>query len=230
MVEGHVTQARVDETSLRLARLDASLAEAEAAIASLEVRLAKAVITAPFDGRVVSRQLDSGAVAGPGAPVLTLLETAPARFQVALDPALAARLEPGAEVVIETSQGRLPARLSDLAPDLDAATRSQMAFFDLAPGTAAPLARSTGDLILQETRVERGAWVPLSALRQGPRGAWTLLVVDDGNRIAVEAAEILHLAQDRAYLRGTFDDGARYLPGGTHRVVPGEIVALAEAE
>ncbi|MGP1355755.1 efflux RND transporter periplasmic adaptor subunit [Roseicyclus sp.] len=226
--QGHVAQQRLDETSLQLAQLEASLAEVDAALVAVEVRLSKTEIRAPFAGRIGARLLDAGAVAGPGAAVVTLLEDAPARFRVALDPALAGRLVPRAAVEIETAGGRLPARLAELAPELDAATRARVAFFDLAPGTEAPPARASGDVILPEIRAERGAWVPLAALRQGPRGAWTLLTLAEDETIALEAAEILHLDGERAYVRGSFADGALYLPGGTHRVVPGEPVTLAE--
>lgn len=230
--EGHATRQRMDETSLQLAGLEASLAEVTAALDALDVRLSKAEVRAPFAGRIGARLSDEGAVAGPGAPVLTLLEDAPARFRVVLDPALADRLAPGTPVRIETASGPLPATLSDLSPDLDAGTRGRVAYFDVAPGTDAPPARSSGDVVLADTRSETGAWVPLSALRQGLRGAWTLMVVAgdaDAMTLAVEAAEILHLDGDRAFVRGTFADGALYLPDGTHRVVPGEAVTLSEA-
>jgi hypothetical protein len=134
---------------------------------------------------------------------------------------------------VETGGRRLSARLSERAPDLDPSTRARVAWFELAPGADAPPARASGDVLLPETLTERGAWVPLSALRQGPRGAWTLLVVTGEGpeaTVAVEAAEILRLDAGRAYVRGSFEDGARYLPDGTHRVVPGEAVRLAEAE
>lgn len=230
---GHVARQRVDETSLQLAQVEASLSEIDAAIATLDVRLSKAEIRAPFAGRIGARRLDAGAVASPGSAVATLLEDAPARFRVALDPALAGRLEPGLDVEIETPQGRLPARLSELAPDLDPVTRGRLAYFDLAPGADAPPARSSGDLILHDTQAERGAWVPLSALRQGPRGAWTLLTVasvDGTPTVSVEAAEILHVDGAAAYVRGSFADGTLFLPDGTHRAVPGETVTLVEAE
>jgi RND family efflux transporter MFP subunit len=225
--EGHVTPQRVDETSLTLARLDAALAEIDAKLIAFDVRLSKTEIVAPFAGRIGARHLDSGAVAGPGASVVTLLEDAPARFRVALDPHLAAGLHPGDAVEIETHTGRLPATLAELSPELDGATRGQVAFFDLTPGTVVPPARSSGDVILRETRPEPGAWVPVAALRPGPRGTWTLLVVEN-DRVGVEAVEILHLEGAQAYIRGSFIDGALYLPSGTHRVVPGEAVMLAE--
>jgi hypothetical protein len=58
-------------------------------------------------------------------------------------------------------------------------------------------------------------------------------VEDAGERgatIATEAVEVLRLDGERAFVRGSFADGARYLADGTHRVVPGETVLLAEAE
>jgi multidrug efflux pump subunit AcrA (membrane-fusion protein) len=52
LAEGHVTQQRVDESSLLLAQLEAALAEVDAGIAAVDVRLSKAVLRAPFDGRI----------------------------------------------------------------------------------------------------------------------------------------------------------------------------------
>lgn len=232
--EGHVTQQRVDETSLRLVELEAALAEADAGIAAIDVRLSKSEARAPFDGRIGARLLDPGAVAGAGAPVVTLLEDGPARFRVAIDPDLASALDLGSPVSI-IARGRIvDARLAELSPELDAATRSRVAFFDLAPGVEAPPARSTGEVHLRETRVATGAWVPIASLWQGPRGSWTILVADpepDGTaRIGTEAVEVIHLDGDRAFVRGSFENGARLLPGGTHRVVPGETVLLAGTE
>jgi multidrug resistance efflux pump len=63
-----VTQQRVDETSLQLAQLEAALAEADAGIAAVDVRLSKAVLRAPFDGTGRRAPAGCGAVAGPGGP------------------------------------------------------------------------------------------------------------------------------------------------------------------
>lgn len=231
--DGHVTAQRVDETSLSLAQGEARLAEVDAQIAALDVRLSKAVIRAPFDASVAARLMDEGGFAGPGAPVLSLLEDAPVRFRVALDPALAETLSGGLAVDIAVGSETLSARLSELAPEIDPDTRSRLAWFDVTADTAPP-ARATGEVRIETMRAERGAWVDLSALRQGPRGTWTLLTVapgEDGTgEIAVEAAEILHLDGAHAFIRGSFADGALVLPSGTHRVVPGEAVRLAEAQ
>jgi hypothetical protein len=103
-------------------------------IAAVDVRLSKAVLRAPFDGRVGARLLDDGAVAGPGAAVVTLLENGLPRFRVAIDPDLAAETRPGTEVRILADGRAFDAVLSELAPELDAATRGRLAYFDLGRG------------------------------------------------------------------------------------------------
>jgi RND family efflux transporter MFP subunit len=221
---GFATDQDVDATSLDLLRLEAGIAEIDARLAAIDVRIEKSAILAPFAGRIGRRDLDTGAVVAAGVPVLTLLQAGQARFRAGLPPDLAETLPPGTEIVVETRDGPLPARLSHLAPDLDPATRTRAAYFDVE--TTPPPARSTGTLVLVSEERARGAWVPTSALRAGPRGTWQILVVDEDGRIGVEAAEIVHAAEGRAYIRGTFGDGATYLTGGTTRVVPGEPVRV----
>jgi hypothetical protein len=173
-------------------------------------------------------------VAGPGAPVVTLLEDGPVLFRAGLDPALAATLEPGASVEIRVGADRLPARLDRLAPELEAATRARSAFFAVATGDrAAPPSRAAGEVFLERTTeiATPGAWVPLAALRQGPRGTWQVLVVEEGPEgpvAGVEAVELVHAEGGRAFVRGTIRDGMAYVPEGPHRIVPGEALRLLD--
>ena len=222
---GFATDQIVDDTSLPLARLEAEIDGLVAGRAVIDVNLSKSVLLAPFDGTVAARVLDAGAVASPGSPVATLIETGPARFRVGLAPDLADQLAVGAPAEVLIGEMPQAATLVHVAPDLDPITRARTAIFELDRAKVPP--RSTGELRLTGRVAADGAWVPLSALRQGPRGTWTLLVLRD-ETMAVEAAEILHLEAERAFVRGTFRDGDAYLLGGTHRVVPGQRAVAAE--
>ena len=146
-----------------------------------------------------------------------------------LAPSLAASLTTGQEVTITAAGQAYPAHLAEVTPELDSTTRSQIAFFELHAATAPP-SRSTGEVTLIQEQPAKGAWVPLSALRQGPRGTWMLLTVALGDPavIGTEAVELLHLDADSAFVRGSLQEGQLILPAGTHRVVPGEAVRLAE--
>ena len=217
----------MDDTSLRLAQLRAEIAGTDAALSAVAINLSKAELVAPFVGVIGTRDLDAGSVATPGAPVASLTEDAPPRFHAGLAPEIAAGLAEGEQAVIRAEGRSIPARLAGVAPTLDSATRSRMAFFEL-EGDELPPDGSTGEVALMRRVEGVGAWVPLAALRPGPRATWTLLTVR-GGMVAPEAAEIVHLEADRAYVRGTFGDDTAYLPGGTHRVVPGQAVTVSEA-
>lgn len=218
---GFATEQRLDDTSLTLAQIAAEMSGVDASLSIVDVNLAKSELRAPFDGWIAARTLDVGALAAPGAPVATLLQDGTPRFRAGLDPDLAGALNIGDAVTVSLSGVARTARLAQLAPDLDPVTRARIAFFDV--DGAAPAPRATGEVALHYTVDASGAWVPLTALRKGPRGTWTLLTVSDGI-VTVEAAEILHLDAARAFVRGTFRDGAEFLPNGTHRVVPGQSV------
>jgi hypothetical protein len=80
---------------------------------------------------------------------------------------------------------------------------------------------------------ERGFRLPLDALSEGPRGLWTVLVLEEtgngGFRVGREIVEILHAAGETVFVRGTLQEGQRVIHSGPQRVVPGQRVALADA-
>ena len=225
---GFATDETVDDTSLRRARAEAGIAEIDASIAALDVRLDKAVIRAPFDGSVGERLLDEGTIASPGAAVASLLEGGPVRFRAGLDPRLAQRMGMGDDATVVVEGAARPATLARLAPELDPATRTQAAFFDV-EGPPPP-SRASGEVVLRDTvpADPPGAWVPLAALRQGVRGTWDVLTVDDASVAGLATVEVVHADGDRAFVRGTLRDGARVVADGPHRVVPGERVRILD--
>ncbi|SDZ56396.1 RND family efflux transporter, MFP subunit [Jannaschia faecimaris] len=224
---GFATEQRLDDTSLSLARFEAAIAGIDAARDAVDIEMSKAALIAPFAGTVEDRVLDVGAIAAAGSPVVDLIEAAPPRFRVSLDPRLAEALHEDVDAVIEVGGLRLPGRLSRLAPSLDPATRGRTAWFDVVTDLTLP-DLTTGEIAFAQWIEGAGAWVPLSALSAGPQATWTLLTVEDGV-VGVEAAEVLYIEGDRAFVRGTFRDGDAYLPSGTHRVVPGQTVDPAPA-
>lgn len=216
---------RVDESSLSLARLTAQAAELDAALAANAISLEKAEIRAPFDGVVASRLIDEGAVVSGGQAVARLLEDAPARFRAGLPVDLAQTLRTGDATTVRAGGQTFPATLIEVDGDLDPHTRTVAVTFAITG--EAPPARSTGEIAIEVATTATGAWVPLSALRPGPEGTWTLQVIDEGGAVGIEAAEVLYAAGERAFVRGTFHDGEQFLPSGGHRVVPGDTVRLA---
>jgi membrane fusion protein, multidrug efflux system len=223
---GVASSQALDAASLGLAELTARLGELDAAVAAVDIRLEKAVLTAPFAGRVAARYIDQGGSAGPGQPVVALVEAVEPVFRVGLSPDALGSIPPDGVVDIDFDGVGHAARLRSVLPELDAATRTRTVLFRLL-GEDLPAYRGTGALHLAEAVTARGAWVPLGALDNGPHGLWRLYTVierDERSVVVTETVEILYATAARAFVRGTFQDGAIFITDGTHRVVPGQSV------
>lgn len=227
------SQQRADEARLSVAELEARLAEREAAITGIEVDLDKAQLRAPFAGRVAGRFVDSGARVGPSTPILELQQETTPQLRVGLTPDRAARLSPGDAFDVTIDGRPFRATYASRRAEIDPVTRTLSALFDLEPGDdhAPPVFGSVVRLSLTREVAEPGAWVPLTALTEGPRGLWTVLIVDEGPagppRIAMEAVEVIHAEGNRAYVRGPLEDGLAVIADGAHRVSVGQQVLVA---
>jgi RND family efflux transporter MFP subunit len=227
--KGWSPQQREDEALASVSRLSAAIDRVAAQIELVEIDIRKSSLVAPYDGTIGARFVDEGTVTGAGAPVVTVLETGRPRARIGLPPEIAATLEPERLYRIHSPTKSFPARLIAGRPDLNTATGTVPVLFALEDVQDVPF-REIVTLVV-ETEVEgRGAWLPLSALTEGNKGLWSVLVVDDTDqnaRLKAESVELVHVDDERAYVRGSLRDGARVVTEGTHRVVPGQHIALS---
>lgn len=226
---GHASQQRFDEARLTHSRMQAARAKVDAAIRSVDVDLSKSILTAPFAGEVTDRLLDEGAVVSPGAAVLDLIENGRPQARVGLPESVAAELRHGDPMTVETVGGSMTASVAAIRADIDPRTRTRIVLLDL-PRAAAAFG-SAVEVVVERALATPGFWVPVTALREGRRGLWTLTTIVHGAGDPVagsESVEILFLDGDRAYVRGTLADGAEIVANGSHRLVPGSLLALAD--
>lgn len=228
---GFRSVAALDEARLTLARAEAGMAAIRAGIAGVDVRLEKSVLTAPYPARIGARLADPGQTAAAGQTVLVLFDREPARARVGLPPELAAGLAVGDRVTIALGDGDVEATLRQIRPDLDPNTRSRSVVVTLPEGVA-PVLGDTVALLLTQTIDDPGFWAPLSALREGVRGSWSVMAVvttPEGDRTLPAAVEVIHSDGNRVFLRGDLPPDARIVAEAPDRVAPGQLVlALAE--
>lgn len=228
---GFRSVAAQDDARLTLARAEAGMAAVRARIAGVEVRLEKSVLTAPYPARIGARMADPGQTAAAGQTVLVLFDTEPARARVGLPPEMAAGLAVGDRVTIALGAEELDATLRQIRPDLDPNTRSRSVVVTLPEGTS-PVLGDTVALLLTQTVEDPGFWAPLSALREGVRGSWSVMAVEttpEGDRTLPAAVEVIHSDGNRVFLRGDLPPGARIVAEAPDRVAPGQLV-LAQVE
>jgi len=228
---GFNSVAAQDEARLTLARAEAGMAAIRAHIAGVDVRLEKSVLTAPYPARIGARMADPGQTAAAGQTVLVLFDAAPARARIGLPPELAAGLAVGDTVTVVLGGSELVATLRQIRPDLDPNTRSRSVVVTL-PQSAAPVLGDTVALLLTQTVDDPGFWAPLSALREGVRGSWSVMALEttaEGDRTLPAAVEVIHSDGNRVFLRGDLPPGARIVVEAPDRVAPGQLV-LAQVE
>ena len=227
--QGHASQQALDEARFSVDAQTARLDEIAAQLAQVALDLEKSAILAPFDGVVAARMADEGAVVEAGAPLARLQEVGRPRARIGLPVRAAQGMASGETYQLETPSGPVAARLASISPDIDPATRTVAALFDLDPGAPVAMGEIVR-LVLPGHAEGRGAWVPLTALQEGMRGMWALTVVADGTDGPVArrvAAQALHVADGRAFVAGPFADGDRVIVEGVDRVAPGQRVAPA---
>lgn len=231
--DGFASAQAFDAARLRVAGLDARLEQSDAALQSIEIDLSKTVLRAPFDATVGQLMLEQGSMVSTGAPVLVLFERAAPQIRVGLPRQLADGLQPSQVLDVTVGNVALRARLVQLRPDLDARTQTVAAL--LQPEVTAEtdyrlLYGETAHLVLEDTVAAEGFWLPLTALKEGVRGLWTMSVVRTGSDDALDgvlaqaAVEVLHVDGENAYVRAGVPDGERYVKTGLHRLVRGETV------
>lgn len=205
---------------------------AAAALQALDVRLDLAELKAPYDAVVIARRADEGTVAAPGQDILRVIERGVWEARIGLPPGAATRLEPGSTARVESESRFYDAKLRSLLPEVDSATRTVLALYDITGPSEGLRTGALARVTLMSRVSERGFWLPVTALAEGRRGLWTAYVAAaaDGGGFTAERREVqlVHAETDRAYVRGAIAEGERVITAGVHRIVPGQAVTVAD--
>ena len=235
--KGGVSRQGLDEAREAQRAAQAAVALAQQRIATIDVELDKARLTAPFDGVVIARSADTGQVLAAGTSVLTLQERDNHEIRIGVGASHPGGLETGKVYRLDWRGRQLPARLRALLPLRTQGARTIDALFDPIDPPPELLPGDLVSLTLQHAEPQRGAWLPIGALVEGERGLWSVFVIAervDGTddmttpyRLARRTVDVVHVAGERAFVRGVLEDGERYVATGLQRVVPGQQVRLA---
>jgi len=114
-------------TGRQAAAAELEIARAQQAIAARQVD--KCRIDAPFDGVVMQRQAQVGALAAAGTPLLRLVDRSATEVDASIPAADADSLEAASEIVFESQGRRLPLRMLRLSAVIDPQTRTRLARF-----------------------------------------------------------------------------------------------------
>ncbi len=201
---------------------DVVLAEhqyAEAALAEADVMRGYTVLRAPITGVVTEKRADVGDLALPGRPLLVIENPDALRLEAAVAEATAATLHVGQVLVVrlDAIDRRVDAKVSEVSPTADSASRSVLVKLDL-PSDPALRPGMFGRLLLASVK-SAALSVPESALfHQGQldtvfvveNGVAKLRLVRTGHREASEVEVLAGLSEHELVVRqdpGALRDG-----------------------
>ena len=142
-----ISNQELDEASARLKAAQANYemmrsrraqVSSKTAVVEQEVRAAGimrdyAQLAAPFSGVVITRTVEPGNLATPGSPLLTLEQDGLYRLEASVDESKLASVRVGqaVEAVIDASDRKVNARVTEIVPSVDSASRSYIVKLDL---------------------------------------------------------------------------------------------------
>jgi RND family efflux transporter MFP subunit len=222
-----VMQARVKVT-------EAELLEARARLEVNAIELQESDLYAPYAGVISERRIDEGSFVSAGAPVLRLTQVDALQAKVGIPHGPAAQLQAGQAVRFRIAGAPVEGRFLRLIPTHDPQTLMLNAIFAMPDHPPSLFVGQEVRLQLPREISQRGAWVPLGALKRGPRGLWYLYRLQPatrgaGYRIEQTICRLLHTDGERVYVGGTMADGDQVVASGIHRLVPGQLVRIHAA-
>jgi RND family efflux transporter MFP subunit len=172
-------QANYEMTRARRAQLTSKLAQAEEEVRAAGIMRDYAKLAAPFSGVVITKTVEPGNLATPGAPLLTIEQDGLYRLEASVDESKLASVRTGqaVEAVIEAASLKLSARVSEIVPSVDAASRTYIVKLDL---PAAPQLRTgTFGRAIFPLGVQKLVAIPAGALAEHGQ-LQSVLVVENG--------------------------------------------------
>jgi RND family efflux transporter MFP subunit len=131
-------QAAYHMAQARRIQLNSKLAQVDQEVRAAEVTRSYADVLAPFAGVVVSKSVDPGSLALPGAPLLTIEREGAFRLEAQVEESHlgAVRVGQPVSVALDGVDRTLDARVSEIVPAVDAASRAYTVKIDLPALTA----------------------------------------------------------------------------------------------
>ncbi len=237
-------QARLEAAKQKLVELEAGTRpekiEAQRAVvdqlaamlAEISVDLEDTRLKAPYAGIISKAEADEGTIVSSAAPLFRLVDDSRLEAWVGIPADKASRFAVGQEHQVRVDGQKVNSKVVAVLPELSPTTRTRTVIFSLKNPTTNPI------VPFQMVRVDisqqnkaKGFWVPVTSLIQSKRGLWALYVAESDEKssaltVSRRDVEVLHLDQQRAYVRGTIQEGELLIIAGTHRVVPGQRVKV----
>ena len=228
--KGWATDAQLDQAKATADEARARLNRAERSVELTKNSLSYATLVADSRGVVTATLVDPGQVVASGQVAIRVARFAEKEAVVAIPETLVGRAKDGVAAVTLWSEPnkKYAAKLREIAPSADPATRTYLAKFSL-PGAGENVSLGmTATLTLADQQTERVARLPLSSLySQG--GDPSFYVVDDKGEIALKPVTVKSYESNCVVISGGVEEGAKIVVLGVQKLDPTQKVRVVSS-
>jgi RND family efflux transporter MFP subunit len=228
--KGWTTDAQMDQSRAAADEARARLNRAERSVELTKNSLSYATLVADTRGVVTATLIDAGQVVASGQTAIRVARFAEKEAVVAIPETLVGRAKDGVATVTLWSEPdrKYAAKLREVAPSADPATRTYLAKFSLPEAGDSVSLGMTATLTLADPATTRVARVPLSALfSQG--GDPSLYVVDDAGDVALKPVAVKSYETNSVVVSGGVDEGAKVVTLGVQKLDPAQKVRVVSS-
>src|SRR5262249_25681083 len=228
--KGWTTDAQFDQSRAAADEARARLNRAERSVDLTKNSLSYATLVADSRGVVTATLIEPGQVVAAGQTAIRVARFAEKEAVVAIPETLVERAKTGSASVTLWSEPskKYEARLREIAPSADPATRTYLAKFSLPGADEHVELGTTAQLTLSDPVTMRVARLPLSALfDQGDKPSF--YVVDDKGGIALKPVKVKSYDSNDVVITGGVDEGAKVVALGVQKLDPSQKVKVVSS-
>jgi RND family efflux transporter MFP subunit len=226
--KGWSTDAQLDQAKATADEARARLNRAEQSVELTKNSLSYATLVADAAGVVTATLIEPGQVVAAGQTAIRVARLAEKEVVVAIPETLLARAKSGdAKVSIWSEPGkRYVAKLRELAPSADPATRTYLAKFSMPEAGEGVQLGMTATLVLSDPSSERVARLPLSALFDQSQGPSLYVVDSRTGEIILKPVTVKAYESKHVLISGGVDEGANVVAVGVQKLDPSQKVKV----
>jgi len=229
-VKGWTTDAQLDQAKAAADEARARLNRAERSVDLTKNSLSYATLVADSRGVVTATLIEPGQVVASGQTAIRVARFGEKEAVVAIPETLLGRAKEGtATVTLWSEPGKqYAAKLREIAPAADPATRTYLAKFSLPGADDRVSLGMTATLTLADPATQRVARLPLSALfNEG--GDPSFYVVDDKGEVTLKPVTVKAYESNDVVITGGVDEGAKVVALGVQKLDPTQKVRVVSS-
>src|SRR6266436_6101476 len=229
-VKGWTTDAQMDQARAAADEARARLNRAERSVDLTKNSLSYATLEADARGVVTATLIEPGQVVASGQTAIRVARFAEKEAVVAIPETLVGRAKDGVATVTLWSEPdkKYAAKLREIAPSADPATRTYLAKFSLPDAGDSVSLGMTATLTLADPATMRVARLPLSALFSEGRDP-SFYVVDDKGEISLKAVTVKSYESNDVVISGGVDESAKVVALGVQKLDPAQKVRVVSS-